>query len=123
MGLQVWPLPCSILGQEVQMKFTLFTVFMLLFSVAAIASQHQHMGSIGASAKGQFVALEEYGYRAESHTYYVTIRIINVWTSEDVGSIVEVESTAKETRFLQQARSKAKNLAKVQMDKYKIISL
>ena len=105
------------------MKFSLFVVFIWLFSVAATASQHQHMGSIGASAKGQFVALEEYGYKPESHSYYVTIRIINVWTSEDVGSVIEVETPAKEKRFLEKARLKAKNLALAQMTKYKIISI
>jgi predicted secreted protein len=105
------------------MKGTLVFIFMCLFSLGAIASQHQHMGSIGASAKGQFIALEEYGYKPESHSFYVTIRIINVWTSEDVGSIVAVETSAKNTQFLKEARLKAKNLAKVQMDKYKIISI
>jgi predicted secreted protein len=105
------------------MKVTLVFIFMCLFSLGAMASQHQHMGSVGASAKGQFIALEEYGYNPESHSYYVTIRIINVWTSEDVGSIVAVETPAKDVSFLEVARSKAKNLAKSQMDKYKIISI
>ncbi len=105
------------------MKGTLVFIFICLFSLGALASQHQHMGSIGASAKGQFIALEEYGYKPESHSYYVTIRIINVWTIEDVGSVIEVETPAKEKRFLDVARLKAKNLAQAQMTKYKIISI
>jgi len=105
------------------MRFTLVIIIMLSIFGVAQASQHQHMGSIGSSAKGQFIALEEYGYKPESHSYYVSIRIINVWTSEDVGTIVEVETPAKETRFLQVARQKAKDLAKSQMTKFKIISI
>jgi predicted secreted protein len=105
------------------MKDIIFTLFLMLFSGGIFASQHQHMGSIGASAKGQFIALEEYGYQPESHSYYVTIRIINVWTSEDVGSVVEVKTPAKDKRFLSEARLKAKNLAQAQMTKYKIISI
>jgi predicted secreted protein len=105
------------------MKVILFSLFFMLFSGGVFASQHQYMGSIGTSSKGQFVAVEEYGYRPESHSYYVTIRIINVWTSEDVGSLIEVKTPAKDKRFLDQARMKAKTMAQAQMTKYKIISL
>lgn len=87
-----------------------------------MASQRQQLNSLGSSAKGQFIALEEYGYHAEKHTYYVTVRFINLWTSEDVGQQIEVETPAANPSYLQKARSRAKELARDQMAKFNIIS-
>jgi hypothetical protein len=73
------------------------------------------------SKAGQFVALEEYGYKSNTHSYFVTIKIINVWTKEYVGSTVEVEEPALRPISLNQAREKAKKLASDDLKRFKIL--
>lgn len=100
------------------LKFILMIV--LLSSGLALAAQHQMIDTLGASPKGQFVALEEYGYRPHSHTYYVSIRIMNVWTKEYVGKSVDVEMPADRPTHLTKARQQAKSLAQGQLMQFKI---
>ncbi len=100
------------------MKFIIMSVFML--SLSAMASQHQMIDTLGVSPKGQYVALEEYGYVKEKHTYYVTVKIINVWTKKYEGQSIEVETPAHRPVELERAREKARGLAQETLDKYKI---
>ena len=85
------------------------------------ANQHNKIDTLGMSKAGQFVALEEYGYKANTHSYFVTIKIINVWTKEYVGSTVEVEESAMRPTNLIQAREKAKRLASEDLRRFKIL--
>ena len=98
--------------------------FVLFLGIAtqAFGNQHNKIDTLGMSKAGQFVALEEYGYKANTHTYFVTIKILNVWTKEYVGSTVEVEEPALSPVNLNQAREKAKKLASDDMNKFKILS-
>ncbi len=90
-------------------------------STQAFAKQHNKIDTLGMSKAGQFVALEEYGYKANTHSYFVTIKIINVWTKEYVGSTVEVEEPALRPISLNQAREKAKKLASDDLKRFKIL--
>ena len=98
-------------------------IFVLLLgkSTQAFAKQHNKIDTLGMSKAGQFVALEEYGYKANTHSYFVTIKIINVWTKEYVGSTVEVEEPALRPISLNQAREKAKKLASDDLKRFKIL--
>lgn len=87
----------------------------LFLSKMAISSEHQMIDTLGASPKGQYVALEEYGYKAQTHSYYVKIKFMNVWKQNYVGSPIEVEVPASRKSFLNEARAKARVLAKEQL--------
>lgn len=100
-------------------KWLVFTLI-FSFSLLAGASEHQMIDTLGMSKKGQFVALEEYGYKSQQHSYYVTIKIMNVWTKEYVGKFVEVELPAHRPVYLDKARSKARGLAQEELNRYGI---
>lgn len=100
------------------MKITF--VLCLVMSFAAQASKHNKIDTLGASKAGQFVALEEYGYKNHTHTYFVTIKILNTYTKEYVGSTVEVEEPALGPAKLSDARSKARILAAEDLKRFKI---
>lgn len=87
-----------------------------------MASEHQMIDTLGSSPKGQYVALEEYGYKTASHTFYVRIKIINVWKNKYVGKSVDVELPADRPFLLKKARSRAKFLAQEQLKRFDIRS-
>ncbi|WPU65128.1 hypothetical protein [Peredibacter starrii] len=99
-------------------KLLIISLFTL--SVSAFAREHQMIDTLGVSPKGQFVALEVYGYKSHSHTYYVSIKIMNVWTKKYVGDSVEVEMPAYRPTDLSKARTRAKYLAHDQLSKFNI---
>lgn len=76
--------------------------------------------TLGSSPKGQFVALEEYGYKSQNHSYFVKIKIMNVWKKEYVGKSIEVELPAHRPHFLKKARSEARILATDELKKFDI---
>lgn len=78
------------------------------------------INALGSSSKGQYVALEEYGYHSQKHSYYVSIKILNVWTKQYEGHSVSVELPAHRPRYLNEARSKARTLAQNLLVKFKI---
>jgi predicted secreted protein len=96
-------------------------VLLLGFATQAFGNQHNKIDTLGMSKAGQFVALEEYGYKPNSHSYFVTIKIINVWTKEYVGSTIKVEAPAFKSQNLNQARLKAKKLASEDLKRFKIL--
>lgn len=97
-----------------------FLLLMVLGSGFAIGSEHQMIDTLGASPKGQYVALEEYGYRSLNHSYYVNIKVMNVWTKEYVGSSIKIELPAHRPHYLQKARDRAKYLAQDILTKFQI---
>ena len=98
----------------------LFFILCFLFLVNAQASELQVIDTLGVSSKGQFIALEEYGYKASGHTYYVKIKVMNVWKKEYVGKNYEVEVPAHQPSFLKNAREKAKIFVRDDLKKYGI---
>jgi predicted secreted protein len=76
--------------------------------------------TLGVSPKGQYVALEEYGYRSTNHSYYVNIKVMNVWTKEYEGSSIQIELPAHRPHYLQKARDRAKYLAHDILTKFQI---
>ena len=94
---------------------------MSFFLISSLkASEHQMIDTLGVSPKGQYVALEEYGYKNLNHSYYVRIKIMNVWKKEYVGKFVDVELPADRPDFLKKARSKARILALEELRKFDI---
>lgn len=76
--------------------------------------------TLGTSPKGQFVALEEYGYKSQNHTYYVKIKVMNVWQKKYVGKEIAVELPAHRPVFLDKARTEARTLAHDELKKFDI---
>ncbi len=95
-------------------------VLLLVLSFQAFGSQHNKIDLLGMSKAGQFVALEEYGYTASTHTYFVTVKILNVWTKEYVGSKVEVFEPAISSSKLSVARARARKMAARDLIRFKI---
>lgn len=100
-------------------KLIVFTVFVML-AISVKASEHQMIDTLGASPAGQFVALEEYGYESHDHSYYVRIKVMNVWKKQYVGKVIEVELPALRPVNLKKARQKARMLAQEELKKYQI---
>lgn len=96
-------------------------ILFLVFSLSAFANQNT-IDTLGTSKAGQYVALEEYGYQKLTHSYFVTIKIINVWTKEYVGTAVEVEIPAETPLKLSEARARAKSLAMEDLKRFKILN-
>lgn len=92
----------------------------LCWQPLARASQRQMIDTLGISPKGQFIAVEEYGYRSDKHTYYVTIKVMNVWKKEYVGSTIELEMPASRPNDLQKVRQKAKMMAEGELKRFNI---
>ncbi len=78
--------------------------------------------TLGASPKGQYVALEQYEYKATNHSYYVRIQVMNVWTKKYVGKTFEVEMPASRREDLEKARILARSLAFEELRKFDIRS-
>ena len=93
----------------------------MVFCGSLFAAQHQMIDTLGSSPKGQFIAVEEYGYKSDKHSYYVTIRIMNIWKEEYVGTPVEVELPAVRKNYLQKARDKARTMAEGELRRYNIM--
>lgn len=98
----------------------IFFVLLMLMLSNAYAVNKQKIDVLGTSSKGQFVAIEEYGYRPGTHMYFVSIRVMNVWKKEYVGDKVVVELPATRPYVLKKARSEARELAENTFKKYKI---
>lgn len=98
---------------------SMFIMLSLIFKLSALAGEHQKINALGVSKKGQFVALEEYGYTPHKNSYYVHIKIMNVWKKEYVGMSYSVEVPAIGSN-LKDAREKAKNMAKSELERFNI---
>ena len=86
-----------------------------------MARSTQVIKALGASPKGQFVAIEEYGYNSGLKTYYSRIKLMNVWKKEYVGPVVEIEEGAQRPSDLSRVREAAKARALESMSKFNII--
>ncbi len=97
-------------------------IFILIMGLAssAFAGEHSKIDSLGDSKAGQFVALEEYGYLPSINSYYVSIKIINVFNSEYVGTPIFVTEKADRPFYLKAARLRARQLATPDLLKFKI---
>ena len=99
---------------------TMILCFWLMMMGSAMAAEHLVIDTLGSSAKGQFVAVEEYGYKADAHTYYAKVMILNVWKSEYVGKTVEVSVPAHRPVDLDKARAQVKLMAQDQLKQFNI---
>ncbi len=100
------------------MKILFLLILFMLPS--AFAANKQKIDVLGTSSKGQFVAIEEYGYRPGTHMYFVTIRVMNVWKKEYVGDNIQIELPASRPYVLKKARAEALELAQNTFKKYNI---
>lgn len=94
----------------------------LFFFVSSTASAviHHKVDTLGTSAKGQYIALEEYGHRPDKKSYFVEIKILNLWKKQFVGDVIRVETPAYSQKQLMESRLKAKKLAEGQLKAYGI---
>ncbi len=95
-------------------------VFTLLLSFSAFGSSHSRIDTLGMSKAGNIVALEEYGYQADEHAYFVSIKFLDVWKKEYVGSTINVKLPAHPGIRLIEARKKARQMATGQLQKHNI---
>jgi hypothetical protein len=93
------------------MKKIFIFIYLISYSALLMASEHQYIGTLGASPRGQFVAIEEYGYMLDNHSSYSRIKVLNVWKKEYIGHPIHVEFPGHRSAVLQKARSKARSLA------------
>jgi predicted secreted protein len=102
------------------------TILLLLLAFAisspqlAIAGRHQVIDTLGVSSKGQYVALEEYGYHPERHRYYVRVTVMNVWKKEYAGTPFEIEVPALRASDLQLARARVRSIVKEDLKQFGI---
>jgi predicted secreted protein len=101
------------------LKISLILIALLNISLA-FGRSHSRIDALGMSKAGHIVALEEYGYKADTDAYYVSIKFLNVWTKEYVGSSINLELPAYKGIRLVEARKKARDLAQSDLEKYKI---
>lgn len=97
-----------------------FVLLALLNVSLAFGRSHSRIDTLGMSKAGHIVALEEYGYKADADAYYVSIKFLNVWTKEYVGSSINIELPAYKGIRLIEARKKARDMAQQDLQKFKI---
>jgi predicted secreted protein len=103
------------------MKALIAGLFLML-SASAFASQHHMIDTLGSSGKGQFVAIEEYGYNPTERQFYVKIQIMNAWKNEYVSKPIEIKLPAQNQLTLEEARARARRLAQDDLVKFNIQS-
>lgn len=101
-------------------KFILFSLG--LFVVGPSLASSIQIAAIGSSPKGQFVAIEEYGYNQGLKTYYSKIRFMNLWKKEYAGPTVEIEQGARHPDDLKRVREKAKRSAEPHFEQFNIVT-
>ncbi|MBG60434.1 MAG: hypothetical protein CME67_07850 [Halobacteriovoraceae bacterium] len=97
----------------------LFSIGLILFSMAAQAKDMIKVNAIGSSPKGQFVAFEEFGKMGASNTTFSYIRVKNVWKNKYVDRPIKVVSDKDDLNLV---RAKAKQLAKKRLEEFNISS-
>jgi len=95
-------------------------LFGLLLSLNCFSSSREYVDTIGSSPKGQYVAFETYGFKPEEKKFYSSIKIMNVWKKQYVGSIIEAEMPAFTKDSLSKVRAKARTLALENLKKFQI---
>jgi predicted secreted protein len=97
-----------------------FLLMSLAMTAVAQASTVQMINALGASPKGQFVAIEEYGYNPSLKTYYSRIKLMNTWKNSYVAPPFEIERGARRPSDLHDVRQEARAHAAEEMAKYNI---
>lgn len=100
------------------MKIWIFTLIFISSTASAVV--HHKVDTLGSSAKGQYIALEEYGQRPDKKAYFVEIKILNLWKKQFVGDVIRVETPAHSKKQLLESRMKAKKLAEGQLKAFGI---
>jgi len=77
--------------------------------------------TIGSSPKGQYVAIEEFGFKNNQQVPYSRIRVMNMWKNKYVDQPVHVVGS-KEDNNLKDIRIKAKKLAQDKLKRFNINS-
>ncbi len=92
----------------------------LLISGLSWSGTVQMINALGSSPKGQYVAIEEYGYNAGLKTYYSRIKIMNVWKNHYVSEPIEIEKGARRPSDLVQVRKEVLEQASEEIARFKI---
>lgn len=98
----------------------LILVILSFVSISAFASSMVSFNPIGSSPKGQFVALEEFGYYDVSKTQpFTKITIHNTWKNKIIGRPLLLTGY-KQKLALPQLRNKARLMVRKNLIKYDI---
>lgn len=99
--------------------YTLSTIFILSLFKPENSQALVRVKALGASPRGQFVALEEYGYKSGNKYPFSKIRVMNVWQNKYVESGVHIIG-AQESEDLSSIRKKAKDMVQQKLKKFNI---
>jgi predicted secreted protein len=98
-------------------KLLLFT---WLMCATSFARDRQVINALGSSPKGQYVAIEEYGYDSHDRSYYSRIKLFNVWKKVSVEDSIEIRRKPLAATDLIQVRQEAKQKAAKILEKFNI---
>lgn len=115
-GIQVAPI-----NRKGGVMKKLILVFFILGAFSASATNLIRVKTLGKSPKGQFIALEEFGFKNNAKVPFSKIRVINVWKNKYVTKTIYVTDPQNQMK-LEQVRAKAKKLAKKQLKAFNISS-
>jgi predicted secreted protein len=101
-------------------KLMVFSFF--CFMSAMSLGSPVRIEAIGASPKGQYVAIEEYGFNQGLNTFYSRIRLMNLWKNQDAAPLIEIEKKARHPDDLIRIREEARLQATQQLEKYNIVT-
>ncbi|MBD66288.1 MAG: hypothetical protein CME62_13845 [Halobacteriovoraceae bacterium] len=87
------------------------------FSLTSIQAKVINVTAIGKSAKGQFVAIEEFGYQVGNTRPYSKIRLVNMWKDKYVSGPIHILGTEDDIS-LEKIRKKAFDQALIKFKKY-----
>lgn len=94
-------------------------VLIILISALPVQAKLVNINALGSSPKGQYVAIEESGYKLGSKLPFTRIRVMNMWKNKYVTKPVIVIGKEKDIS-LTSIRKRAFEKAVVQFKKYNI---
>ena len=93
-----------------------------VFTMGQVSAKNMvRIKTLGKSPKGQFVAIEEFGFKNNEKVPYSRIRVVNMWKNKYVTKPINVTGSSK-SKDLKSVRMKAKKLAADQLKKFNINS-
>lgn len=104
------------------MKILIIMISLVTHSLlASIAPRNMvKVEAIGSSGKGQFVAIEQYGYSVKDKRPYSIIKIMNVWKKQYVQKPIIIRGKKIKKQELDRVRAKARYQARAFFKRYGI---
>jgi predicted secreted protein len=96
-------------------------IFLFFWLTSGFSKDRQIIEAIGVSPKGQFIAVEEYGFDSYEQSYFSRIKFVNVWKKKSISEMIEVRRKPIAEIDLIQIRKEAKEKALKLIEKYNIV--